>query len=265
MGNRYAAWAAALLWVGLPTALGAQGAPADPEVWVDSPRWQVELAPDVELRISNPYGDVRGRGSADGKLLVVGIIQRFDPEQRDAEVLIEEAEDHVVVRTRYPSADRRLANGSLNGRIDLSVLVPAGHKMRIETGAGLIEVKGVDRELVAHTTSGRIRLTTARAVRAETTSGGLTAVLKGPTALQPARLTTETGLLRVDLLDAPSLSLLARTPGQILPRFGQLDERVATRSSGITELKVGKEPWSLEAVSTKGSIEIHALPPTGLR
>jgi hypothetical protein len=265
MGNRNLAWPAALLSIGFLGALTAQRAPADPEVWVDTPRWQVELAADTELRISNPYGDVRGRSSADGKLLVVGIIQRFDPEQRDAEVLIEEGKGRVVVRTEYPSADQRLADGRLNGRIDLSVLVPAGHKMRVETGAGLIEVKGVDRELVARTTSGRIRLTTARAISAKTVSGELIAVLKNPTALQPALLATGTGPLRVDLLDSPALALHARTAGQILPRFGRLDELEASRSSGLSVLSVGKEPWSLEAVSKQGSIEIHALPPTGLR
>ena len=254
-----------LIWAGCAQAIAPGDAPATPEVWVESPRWQVELAPEVELQVFNPYGDVRGRSSADGKLLVVGIIQRFALEQDDAEVLIEEAEGRVKVHTRYPSAERRLADGRLNGRIDLSVLVPAGLKMRVETDSGFIEVKGVDRELVARTDSGRIRLTAARAVEAETKTGDLTAVLKDPTALQPARLVTETGALRVDLLDAPTLSLRAQTEGKLLPRFGQLEKAEPSRRSGFSELEVGKKPWGLEAVSKKGSIEIHALPPTGLR
>ena len=265
MGGLLAALLCGLMGAGIVQAGAPQEAPAKPEVWVDSPRWEVELPPDVELRVSNPYGDVRGRSGPEGSLIVVGIIQRFALDQEDGEVLIEQGEGHMRVRTRYPSADHGLPNGRLNGRIDLSVLVPAGRAMRVETDSGLIEVKGVDRALVAQTDSGPIRLTTARGVEAETKTGELTAVLKDPSSGEPSRLVTGIGVLRIDLLDASDLSLRATTAGEIVTRFGQLEKAKPTRTGGHSSLEVGKSPWGVEAVSETGAIEIHALPPMRLR
>ena len=98
MGGFSLACLSVLIWAGCAQAKAPEEAPATPEVWVESPRWQVELAPEVELQVFNPYGDVRGRSGAVGKLVVVGIIQRFALEQDDAEVLIEETEGRNITK-----------------------------------------------------------------------------------------------------------------------------------------------------------------------
>jgi hypothetical protein len=237
----------------------------EPQVWVDTERWTVELPVDSVLKVSNRLGDVRGRSSGDGKLLVVAIIQRFALEQGDADVSIVTKGGEVVVETRYPSAEIRGKDGRLQGRIDLSLLVPAGARMEIETDHGLIEIKGISRDLVARTSSGRLRVTTGRTLTATTESGELRAVLKKATPSQPARLETKGGPLRVDLLDTPGLGIRARTGGKITPPQGDSERVQVARKDGISELRMGESPWALQALSESGAIEIHAVPPNELR
>ena len=62
---------------------GADCAEADgtqPEVWIQTTRQSAELPEASLLRVSNRLGDVRGRSSGDGKLLVAATIQRFAPD-----------------------------------------------------------------------------------------------------------------------------------------------------------------------------------------
>ena len=239
--------------------------PEEPQVWVDTERWTVELPVGSVLKVSNRLGDVRGRSSGNGKLLVVAIIQRFALEQGDADVSIVTKGGEVVVETRYPSAEIRGQDGRLQGRIDLSLLVPAGGRMEIETDHGLLEIKGISRDLVARTSSGRLRVTTGRTLTATTESGELRAVLKNATPSQPARLETKGGPLRVDLLDTPGLGIRARTGGEMTPPQGDSEKVQVARKDGISELRMGKSPWALQALSESGAIEIHAVPPNELR
>ena len=245
--------------------VSAEQAKGEPEVWIETERWPVELPAGTVLRVSNVLGDVRGRSSGDDKLLVVATIQRFEAGQEDAEVLISHEADEVVVTTRYPSAENRRPDGRLNGRIDLSLLVPAGSKMIVETGPGLIEVKGVDRDLAARTTSGRLRVTTSRALTAETRGGELVAVIRKPSAASPARLVTSGGSLRVDVLNLPDLTLSAKTAAPIATSLGDYPGARVRETDGVSQLRLGKPPWLVEVSSAKGPIEIRARPPHELR
>ncbi len=238
---------------------------AQPEVWIESPRWVVDLPEDSTLTISNPLGDVRGRSSGDDKLLVVGIIQRLAPDQDDGEVLISSSEGEVVVRTVYPSASELAQDGRPNGRIDLSVLVPAGRSMDVETRHGLIEIKGIKRDLKVRTGSGRLRVTTGLALSAQTESGELRVVLKNPTVAHPARLATETGELRIDLPDQPKIAIRARTAGQLRLTGGSLAEVPIDREGGVSGVQSGNAPWMVDARSEAGLVEIRALPEHELR
>lgn len=246
-------------------AAGDEAAGSEPEVWIESARWSVELPPDAVLRVANELGDIRGRSSGDDKLLVAATIQRFAVDQHDSEVLISSEGGEVSVRTRYPSAEKRRPDGRLNGRIDLAVLVPSGKSMIVETQEGLIEVKGVDRDLSAKTGSGRIRVTTRRALDAETGAGELVAVIRKPGEETPARVKTGSGRLLLDVLNRPDLSLLATTGGSISKRLDDYEAATLVRQGSTSDLRLGKAPWFLEASSKTGSIQIRALPANELR
>jgi hypothetical protein len=137
--------------------------------------------------------------------------------------------------------------------------------MEVETGNGLIEIKGIKRDLVARTTTGRLRVTTGRSLSAETRSGELRVALKNPTQANPARLQTKSGELRVDLLDAPGLAVRARSGGALRSAGGSLAKAAVSREAGISEIRLGDEPWVLEALSESGLIEVRALPANELR
>jgi hypothetical protein len=237
----------------------------EPEVWVDTSRRELELPAEATLRVVNSLGDVRARSSGDDKLLLVIVTQRFTIDQKDAQVEVSELPDGLSIETRYPSAIAGQRDGRLAGRIDLSLLVPPGAALEIETRHGLIEAKGVDRDLVARSTSGRIRITSARSVSARTDEGITRVALKQVSTANPARFESRGGSIRVDFLDTPGLPVRAMTRGEIIPRMGGELASEVERIEGKSEFRVGAGALALELVSQTGLIELRAVDAHELR
>jgi hypothetical protein len=232
---------------------------ADNDVWLDTSRREFELPADSLLRVSNYMGDVRARSSGDDKLLLVVVTQRFEADQNDAEVEASEMPGGLSITTHYPSAVAGKKNGRLAGRIDISLLIPAGRSLEIETRHGLIEVKGVDRDLVAETGSGNLRITSARSVSARTVDGEIRTALRHPAPEHPARFESRGGSIRIDFLDVPELPIRATTGGEIIQKLG---ERSGTRVEwldGQGRLEVGSGPPTLEVISKTGRVELRAV------
>lgn len=239
--------------------------PPEPEVFIESERREISLPQEATLRVVNLLGDVRARGTEADQLSVISVIQRFRPDQDDARVAIEEKEGRVEVTTHFPSAIAEATDRGLAGRIDVTILVPSGARMEVETKAGLIEVKGVGRDLQARSRSGRIRVSTSQGVSAHSESGLVGVTLRDPGAERPARLTTRSGDIRADFPEDPLPALFARTGGAIevhsLPKNPTRDEDNPT----ISVLKIGKTPAVVHVESQTGSIALHAQKSYGLR
>ncbi|MFP6641548.1 MAG: hypothetical protein VCC04_14985 [Myxococcota bacterium] len=237
----------------------------DDEVFVETERREIALAPAGTLRVVNHLGDVRARRAATDQLSVISIVQRFRPDQDDARVPITEENGSVEVTALFPSAISEANDQGLAGRIDLTLLVPSGAEMTVETKQGLIEIKGVRRKLEARSTSGPIRVSTSQSVRAHSESGMVGVTLRSPGAEEPARLSTRSGRIRVDFPEDPLPALLARTGGEILVHSLPQNPKPAEDDPTISVLQIGKKPSVIHVESQTGSIKLHAMKSSRLR
>ncbi|MFP6655524.1 MAG: hypothetical protein VCB25_07835, partial [Myxococcota bacterium] len=153
----------------------------------------------------------------------------------------------------------------LAGRLDLTLLVPGGALLEIETAAGLIEVRGVSRDVKAQTKFGRIRISTRYGVEADSETGALGITLRSASAERPIRLKTRSGEIRVDFPEQPLPGLFARTRGEIETDGFSQRPKPSPNDASISILSAGASPSVIRAESESGRIQLRGLPALGLR
>ena len=255
----------------LPLALAAQAeepssqGPAasknkkDPEFTIQTQRQQVRLPSTKTLRVINHLGDVRARRAKASDLNVISIVQRFKKDQTDAKTLVNTEGDEVVITTSYPSATQSGNGAKRQGRIDLSLLIPHGTNLIVETKDGMIEIKGVHRRIEAKSGTGRIRVSTGRRLKAHTDYGTLGITLGSPTPRESAQVSTLTGAIKVDFAGDPMPSLRAQTRGKIVGTYIDSEPALMEGSTDTYVLESGKAPYNLKIESQKGNIFMRAL------
>lgn len=268
--NRPCGWLLPGLVVALLTApaTGEENTPsasAEPFVQIDTVRREFQLPESSTLRVVNHLGDVRVRSAEHDQLSVISLIQRFRPDQSDGRVLVEERDGHIDITSRYPSAITGADAQGLAGRVDITLLVPAGALLEIETAAGLIEVRGVARNLKALTKFGRIRVSTRYGVEADSETGALGITLRSASAERPIRLKTRSGEIRVDFPKQPLPGLFAGTRGEIETDGFSQQPKSSPNDEELSILQVGPSPEVIRAESETGRIRLRGLPALELR
>ena len=241
------------LWLS-PPALSTEREAEEP-VWLSSIRHEAELAPETPLEVRNRYGDVRARGVVSGPLRVLTAVQRFQEDQEEPRIEIREEAGALRVEVHYPSADAPQAGGRLQGRVDVTVMVPPGDELRLETDFGLIEVKGVDRDLFAKSRTGRLELITQRPLHAQAERGDTQLLLRRSFRDHPHRILSGSGNIQLNVPKSEALSLRVRTGGSIA---NQLAPEVEFSVGENGELRVGTAPYAIEIESSSGDIELHS-------
>lgn len=105
------------------------------------------------LEVDNFAGDILVRSGESGRIRIV-VTKRATNSSRlnRIDVDLDQREDGLRIRTSRP--------GSLmdNLSVEIEVFVPADARLALETGAGNIEVDGVQGEIAARTGAGNVRL-----------------------------------------------------------------------------------------------------------
>ena len=228
---------------------------------IETQRQQIPLPRTKSLRIINHLGDVRARNAKGSELNVISIVQRFKKSQTDAKTLINTEGKEVVITTAYPSAVKGATEEGLQGRIDLSLLVPYGADLIIETKDGVIEVKKVQRRIEARSESGRIRISTGRRLSAHSDSGKVGITLGSPTKVENAKVSSVTGDIQVDFSNSPMPSLMAQTKGKITEKGINKELALKEGNPEIHVLQKGTQPGNLQVESQEGNILLRALSP----
>jgi hypothetical protein len=228
---------------------------------IETKRQQIPLANRKSIRIINHLGDVRARNAKGSELNVISVIQRFKKSQTDAKTLIKTEGKEIEITTAYPSAVKGATEEGLQGRIDLSLLVPYGADLTIETKDGFIEVKKVQRRIDARSESGRIRISTGRRLSAHSDSGKLGITLGSPTKTENARVSSVTGDIHVDFSNSPMPSITAQTKGKITEKGIGEEPSQKEENPEIYALKKGTQPGNLQVESQEGNIFLRALTP----
>ena len=150
------------------------------------------------ITVDNPYGDVHARFGGFAHGAEVHLVLQ-EPKGATHIALQPRLSDGVwVIAPRLPQG----ATIADDQRLDLSVLVPEGHALRVRTGSGLIDVHGVHGDVDVHSDSGDISLRGIRgAIQAETGEGGIEASLDTAPRGARQRLATTTGSILVGIDD----------------------------------------------------------------
>lgn len=130
-----------------------------------------KLGAGAPIRIENPWGDIRVRKTGrTGVVEITAAIQRIGPDwPGQPELRTDHSDERFSASVEFPGG--QVANGTRNARVDLMVMVPAGHPMDFETLDGAIKAKKTAGPVVARSRSGAITIINDGSIRASSESG----------------------------------------------------------------------------------------------
>lgn len=219
-----------------------------------------ELGQATAVEIRNDYGDVRCRVSDHNELSVVANIQRHQDDPRKAEVRIGEEGERITIEVVYPPADddeaARITAEMEKRRVDVSVLLPEKPRLVVETGDGLIEVKGLKAPLDASTRNGRIVARTASTVRARSVHGPLEVTFRTTDWEEPSSLLSQTGDIAVWLPPEAAILVEAETLGELSTDYSIEIERRGPNDKKFAVARIGEGGGRRAIRSEKGKVRV---------
>lgn len=252
--------------------LGAASAPAADVPVPDSAAWLVErvqthhaVAEGGAVSVANPWGNVIVRAGDEGDLMVLSLAQRHRDDPRTAEVAVVEEEGGTAVRVGYPQValpepveewERR--------RVDLTVLVPPGSPLSVETADGDVEAKGLREPLRVDTRRGDVRILTGGPVDAVSEHGEIDVHFLSMGWPGRSRLVTTTGPIVAELPAGGAAEVRFRTSGPLTTDYSVAIDRDPASSLKSGTATIGAGGPRLEIESDRGPITLMAsLVPEG--
>lgn len=206
------------------------------------------------ILIDNPYGDVHVRFG--GFAHVVDTHAVLQQSNAAAKIALEPGNDQNLysVVPRLP-AGATLAEGQ---RLDLSVLVPEGHALKVRTGAGDIEVRGVHGDVDLKSDSGNISLRgISGIIKAETGAGRIEASLGKAPAKSTQRLATRTGEVIVAVDDALDAEVELATSGVFATEYSlHVTQRPGEEPNKRARSVIGRDTARVALESKRGEIRL---------
>lgn len=212
-----------------------------------------ELKPKQALRIDNPYGDVRIRfGGYTQTLEWRTVAQNMGAADKIA--VSGTDGDTYSISARLPQGVV-LARGQ---RVEITAYVPKDHDLEIVTELGLIDVRGLQANLLARSTDGNINFRgIAGLIDVQTGAGAIEGQLDPAPAGSRQRIVTSTGSIQLGIVDGLNAELALASSGvfatefsvQIAPQPGQEPNK-----TGIAV--IGKPEANIEVASKRGEIRL---------
>jgi len=130
-----------------------------------------KLRAGAPIRIENRWGDIRVRQSdRTGVVEITAAIQRIGPDwPGQPELRIDQSDENFSASVGFPGG--QVTDEARNARVDVMVMVPAGHPMDFETLDGAIKAKKTAGPVVARSRSGAITILNDGSIRASSESG----------------------------------------------------------------------------------------------
>ena len=148
-------------------------------------RWQAAVTSQATVTATNEWGDIRVRTAQRGGVAVSAMIQRIGTTAEELAVRVDEGEDAVRVAVVPLVAAPR-------GRVDLTLMVPAGMRLEVATRDGVAEVKHKG-DVVVRTVGGAVTLLTPGHASVETSSGDVEAKLTAKGWERPVTIASDSG------------------------------------------------------------------------
>lgn len=214
------------------------------------------LKPGQVIVVDNPYGDVHARFGGYEHAVETHAVLQEPP--RVAHIQLspaQTADGFYMIAPRLPAGGIQQPSQ----RIDLSVLVPEGHDLRVRTGQGFIDVHGVHGNVDVKSDGGDLELRSIQgAIQAETTGGGIEASLGTAPRGAQQRLATTTGDIDLGVDDRLDAAIDMATSALFATDYSL----VVTRHPGEEPNKrasttVGRNASRLTIESRRGQIRLR--------
>jgi len=225
------------------------------------------------VRIENRWGDIRVRKTdRRGVVEITMASQRIGPDwPGQPEIRMDQSRTEFSATTVFPGA--RVTNDERNARIDLMVMVPAGHAMDFMTHDGAIKAKKTSGSIVARSDSGSITIINDGPIRASSDSGRLQVRPMYP-GWGELTLSSSTGKVIAFLPDPTNLdisigpvasvdsawALNQSASGYRLeahPASGEVDQVIVKSAASVELYRASVDPGLLEvaALQTPGGLQ----------
>lgn len=255
-------------WVSLACAsvlcIACSGAPPGPApgaTGLASPGFEqiqtpllIELPAGKDLAISNPFGDIHVRQSADASVQMTLYLQRTANSKVQARITrkISGTRLELAVKTDQDKSRKEVL------RIDLVVFVPQQPQLRLDTRHGAIEIKKISNPLIeAESDSGELRLTTRSVMHARSKTGRIRATIMQPGWSGESRIASDSGPVQVFFPLGPNLHLLATSGASIRSEF-QLDIKQDDKGARV-ELDRGNGSDRLVIAGHRGEVQLYSV------
>jgi len=213
-------------------------------------RWSGDLPREATLVARNDYGELHVQESSDGQLLVSAMIQKIGGDADELVVEVVPAEGRVEVGVRAIVADVR-------GRADVTLMVPDGRAVDLETTAGDIRIQEFGGRVRARSGSGSINAMHVRALEADAENGSVSVALWGRRFRSPIVLRGR-GDVEVLVNEGASLDLGAQG-ASIDVSLPAARLRDVVEAPGRYEARLGDGGVALRATSLAGRVRIEPL------
>jgi hypothetical protein len=233
----------------------------------DLENWKIEKIDETRaldgrtvVEISNPSGDVRCRAIEGDQVEVAAVVQHHSEDLVSARVTVESADDRLRIGVEFdrPAEPVRETEAMKRRRVDLTIFIPQGVEVSIETDRGLIEARGLSSGLEARSQTGDIKFRTNGSVQAETRSGNIEVNFSQVSWETPSKLETTTGNLTLWIPRSSDLTIAAETRGEISTDFSIDIERPDDTKRATARLGAGSH--RLEVISYRGKIGLYERP-----
>ncbi len=232
-----------------------------PAQWeIDNVRRTEPAAGAERFEVHNLHGDLRLRPTDREEIFLSAMRQRHVDDPLRAEIDVTRDGSTCRIGVRYRSVKDLDASDPPDSwrrrRVDVTLFVPAGRPIVVETDEGLIEVKGFDHGIVARSEVGDIVLWTAGHVSARTERGSISVRFSNTDWSAPVELETRTGSITAALPAEADASVTLRTSGQLTTDYSMTIERApgSRQKTGHATLGTGRSKLSL--TSARGNLTL---------
>lgn len=207
-----------------------------------------------DLAISNPFGDIHVRQSADASVQMTLHLQRTANSKAQARITRKTSGTRLelAVKTDQDKSRKEVL------RIDLVVFAPPQPQLKLVTQHGAIDVRKIDNPLIdAASDSGELVLTTRSVMHARSKTGRIRATIMQPGWSGENRIASDSGPVQVFFPLSPNLHLLATSGASIHSEF-QLDIKQDGKGARV-ELDRGDGRDALVIASRDGEVQLYSV------
>lgn len=244
-----------LIFLGLlaPSLLVAQ---ASGDWQIHRSTWQEDIVRGTPIEIHNHYGDVRIRGKKDITVDITAHTQKHKNDKHLIAITHKREQNKLVIQVAYAGNDQDTFKKSGKRRLDMAVFIPEGSPLTVRTHKGLIQARGIVGDVDYFSERGNIYSKNKGHVVIGSRQGDITAALLDTTWKKPAKIESQLGDIEVHLPLGPSLSVNARTAGQITTDYSLTIDHKPKSIEKLAKVKIGKGEHVLSLINKKGAVKI---------